>query len=790
MGVQIPFKLILVHFKNVAVIGVALAALSSCQTTGDFSSPGSSSGETTYSIFYTPSDHINELLASGNLREADSVFEKQRSEFTEKEETKTADSGSNLISFLKGSGDGSKDNPEIPVPEKLATAISQSLEPQAERVLADLSNGDDWPIDISEWGQVESAISDAESLISEYDGYSVLSEEKYRPSQYGEIQNKLDKLKTTIAESQNQLFEQHDLVTQPNFIKAFPLKDRRAQIFDGKEELWRSKTKHLSASELATVYGEYKSWLSDPLKSEMVDSHYSLVLDEMSGGSKSTFQQIMAAVQRVREAGMPLKKIPDSKVALIEVTSRTLLQQGQIEFPTAINVNLPFEAEKSELDLAFETEVAKAADILVLIDVAAARTDREITSYEKVSSQFQSGTKTIPNPDYSVAQNVVNNARLGVQQAAMNKMSADSQYCHGIGCLGKAIGQIAAGTAQGKANEQLQSAMASLQGTSMTLEKPIYTPYKFNKAAIDVAKEATVNYYVIDRVSKRYIKDIFEARQTKSFKVAYNLHAEDKDRYSHLSNTDKEEDVVKFESGEISVDLSDILDQYAQKASKPRSLPNLRSIRKEVLRDKNRALAEFKKRQFKTTKDDPRFDQVVVVYHPGGGLGSGFFVRDDIVVTNFHVIEGTKFVELKLRSGQETFGKVIAKDIRLDLALIKVQARGTPVSLYRKNELPLGKTVVAIGHPKGLEFSVTRGVTSAVREIESHRLRGGRKVRFIQTDAAINPGNSGGPLFLGEKVIGVNTQKLAATELEGLSFSIHYSEILEFLRKNSITVGS
>ena len=498
----------------------------------------------------------------------------------------------------------------------------------------------------------------------------------------------------------------------------------------------------------------------------------------------------MVAIQRVQESGLSLKKIPNSKVALIEVTSRTLLQQGQIEFPTAINVDLPFEAKKSELDTAFDSEMAKAADIIILIDVASARNEREISSYAKVSSKFQSGTNTIPNPDYTVAQNRVNNSRLSVQQAAMNKMSVDSQYCYGAGCLGKAIAQIAAAAAQGKANDKLQEAMRTLQNTPSTIEKPVYTPYKFNKAAIDVAKESTVNYYVIDRVSKRYMKDVFEARQTKSFKVAYNLHAEDKNRYSHLSDTDKEEDVTKFENSEVSVNLSDILDQYVQKASKTLSLTKLTLIRKEVLRDKNKALVKFKKRQFKTTKDDPRFEQVVVVYHPGGGLGSGFFVRDDIVVTNYHVIEGTKFVELKLRSGQETFGKVIAKDIRLDLALIKIQARGSPVSIYKSNVLSLGETVTAIGHPKGLEFSITRGVTSAIREIESQRLRGGRKVRFIQTDTAINPGNSGGPLFLGEKVIGVNTQKLAATELEGLSFSVHYSELLDFLRRNNIRIGN
>jgi len=76
-----------------------------------------------------------------------------------------------------------------------------------------------------------------------------------------------------------------------------------------------------------------------------------------------------------------------------------------------------------------------------------------------------------------------------------------------------------------------------------------------------------------------------------------------------------------------------------------------------------------------------------------------------------------------------------------------------------------------------------------MREFDSTYARGGKKIRFIQTDAAINPGNSGGPLFLGTRVVGVNTQKLAATDLEGLGFAIHYSEVLEFLQRSQITAS-
>ena len=137
-------------------------------------------------------------------------------------------------------------------------------------------------------------------------------------------------------------------------------------------------------------------------------------------------------------------------------------------------------------------------------------------------------------------------------------------------------------------------------------------------------------------------------------------------------------------------------------------------------------------------------------------------------------------------NGQETCGKVLGKDVRLDLALVKVQTRGKPVLFYTKNRIDLGATTEAIGHPKGLEFSITRGIISAIRNYASINLPkgSGDKVLYIQTDTPINPGNSGGPLFLGDNVIGVNTWGKSKMISEGLGFSVHYSEVLNFLKEH------
>ncbi len=158
----------------------------------------------------------------------------------------------------------------------------------------------------------------------------------------------------------------------------------------------------------------------------------------------------------------------------------------------------------------------------------------------------------------------------------------------------------------------------------------------------------------------------------------------------------------------------------------------------------------------------------------------------NIVLTNWHVVEEFKYVEMKMYDGQETFGRVLGKDVRLDLALVKVQSRGKPVRFYTKNTIDSGSTVEAIGHPHKQEFSIMRGIVSAVRKHFSISLPkgAGNDVLYIQTDAPINSGNSGGPLFLEDNVIGVNTFGVNKDIAEGLNFSAHYSEVLNFLKEH------
>ena len=151
-------------------------------------------------------------------------------------------------------------------------------------------------------------------------------------------------------------------------------------------------------------------------------------------------------------------------------------------------------------------------------------------------------------------------------------------------------------------------------------------------------------------------------------------------------------------------------------------------------------------------------------------LGSGFIIdREGYIVTNNHVVENADEIKVKLADGKEFEAKVVGRDPKTDLALIKIKGSADlhPLNMGNSDDLKVGSWVVAVGSPFGLEQTVTAGIVSA----KGRTIGAGPYDNFIQTDASINPGNSGGPLIntRGE-VIGINTAIIASGQ--GIGFAI------------------
>lgn len=156
------------------------------------------------------------------------------------------------------------------------------------------------------------------------------------------------------------------------------------------------------------------------------------------------------------------------------------------------------------------------------------------------------------------------------------------------------------------------------------------------------------------------------------------------------------------------------------------------------------------------------------------GSGSGvIFDARGYIVTNYHVVQNTDQIIVTLPDGKQVPGRVVGVDDRTDLAVIKVDAQNLTVARFGNSDnIRVGELAVAIGNPLGIEFArtVTAGVISAVNRTVNVDAQ---QFRLIQTDAAISPGNSGGALVNSRgEVIGINSIKIVAEEVEGLNFAI------------------
>ena len=177
--------------------------------------------------------------------------------------------------------------------------------------------------------------------------------------------------------------------------------------------------------------------------------------------------------------------------------------------------------------------------------------------------------------------------------------------------------------------------------------------------------------------------------------------------------------------------------------------------------------------------------------------GSGVIYKKEgdtaYIVTNTHVINGAKKVDIRLADGTKVPGDIVGSDTYSDIAVVKIAAdKVTTVAEFGdSNQLTVGETAIAIGSPLGSEYAntVTQGIVSSLNRNVSLKSEDGQAIstNAIQTDTAINPGNSGGPLInIQGQVIGITSSKIASnggTSVEGLGFAIPTNDVINIIKQ-------
>ena len=177
--------------------------------------------------------------------------------------------------------------------------------------------------------------------------------------------------------------------------------------------------------------------------------------------------------------------------------------------------------------------------------------------------------------------------------------------------------------------------------------------------------------------------------------------------------------------------------------------------------------------------------------------GSGVIYKKEgkyaYLVTNTHVINGAKKVDILLADGNKVSGEVVGSDVYSDIAVVRISAdKAKAVAEFGdSNQLTVGETAIAIGSPLGTDYanSVTQGIISSQGRNVKLKADNGQNIstRALQTDAAINPGNSGGPLInIQGQVIGITSSKISnngQTSVEGMGFAIPANDVVNIIKQ-------
>jgi serine protease Do len=673
-------------------------------------------------ILQTHGTQLKELAASGKDQEAAQLWARERQFF----ESRQAEYRPVLTSLAKR------------LNEKAAGALREPLS-RIKNATAP-----------AQWQSYRADRNTVQELIREYDKVELLAREEYSAPAVAEAKTLLTKSESDFVHTATGAFAVFDHVSGASFFREYPANLPPSFLQANFEEIKPTLAK-ATGPQIEQFTQTYKAQLGDAERDFLAATY-------VGGPDRPAAEQIMRIVGAA-QLGLPLPAAQPLTIVSVLAASG-----GADEtFPVSVASERALEVMKSKPE-EIDSTMFSGPGVALLIHIKDTSIERQVVDRSRVPSQYLSGHDTVPNPDYE-------RARLRYLQAQAQSQQTELQ--NSLNPPASPLVAVLQGVANAIAAAARQKAYEEFSAMSPTLSRPKYAQYQIETAVVKTSRRGTVVLSAIDRRTQAVTQIEYPISEERRFQLAYGVKEEDESRYALSQKYQSEKEVEAYEKSDVSLRLADLVRVF-ESGGDSATNSSLQGALASVQRSISSKAARAAVRDVSVTEDDPRFASVVIV-RSGRSLGAGFFVGENLVVTNDHVVQQGGFAEITLRDGREVYGKVIKRDADADLALIRVAA-AVPALQLGDTQLKPGQTVEAIGHPKGLNYSLTRGVVSAVRK---NRVPGMRDIVLIQTDAAINPGNSGGPLLDGQTVVGINTLKFRAAE--GIGFAVHAQEIRRFI---------
>lgn len=563
--------------------------------------------------------------------------------------------------------------------------------------------------------------------------------------------------------------------------------DRLMQRFDSDDLLTGSASRRpwdALAHRLAALLAEQRAGLSAPERTRLF-------------------------VERLRSQFPNAARLPIdwAKVGIAEPTVSVVID---VSLSRDCGERLASENASGKIASALGTDVRVTDNAPLHVSVNVSCTEETIAGPRNtITSTFVASHQQVVNPDYIKAQQEVVDAQKALDdyEASVRRSTTSTT-----------LGAVLSGVGEGLALNAINRAKAHLNNTPPFLSEPVKSPYTATKYTLTRVARLTADVSVNNTDNADHGTDAISRSRESAGEVTEGILSSDSEGLTNRSPalksadflwSDALNDAIAEIAQTIRTEIATTLIERARAEKDLADTVGLLLLRRDLSGDAPPAILETKDlerlRRIPLTKTErlkltglslhfppqvttaktlhsdtvrahttrgtaiqKALDAVVTV-QTERSLGTGFFVSSKgLLVTNAHVISGASKVTVRCRDGSIFLASVVRSMPSPDLALLKINGPVPAILAFGdSDQVEVGSEVIAVGTPRGLEGTVTRGIVSANRIIDG--------IRFFQVDAAVNPGNSGGPLLDARgSVIGVTTLK--ENEAEGLGFGIAASE--------------
>jgi len=519
-----------------------LLGLSACQTTGSTSAspnPFVTQGplDRGYHLFFSPADHIDELLGQGQVEKASQVWSHQAAFFRDNDRS----------SVLKST-------------RALDAALSDRLGPRLDRERIRIE-AVSWPAARSAWPEIKATIESAEALKAELDTHLVLMADGQADERHRRFLAALAAKTAELKASAPAGFRAEDAA----FFADYPVALDPIRVLAEAQPAWSTELAAAQPDAILAFRDRYEKSLDEQAQETLGRLHYrAIARGDGIGG-------IVAASAATRAAKLPLRGVSEDRLAVVEIAPA-----ASSSAPLSIAAEPPFAVTKLDLDDA----LAQRADLLLLLDPRGVRVERRPSGREAVKSEYQSSLRHDDNPQFTLAKADLRRAE-GAYRDFRRRLARREDRCGlGLDCVG-----IAAPFVEAQLESDVAEARQTLAATPPKLPVPGYSSYSFTKMSVEIWRGGTVAYYLIDRKARLLMQGVADFAETKNFLQVEGLHDRDRHRNSHMAGAAEIRELTLFEASPLSVPLAAILADLETKTERRPLLPAA-EMRREILADR------------------------------------------------------------------------------------------------------------------------------------------------------------------------------------------------------------